>query len=67
MENPIKQLHNGGMIYEYMAYKTRLHINTIYKLAKLTSRQAGNIPIKNAILLKSELGIDLWGYYKSDK
>ena len=67
MENPIKSAKRlGRMSYEKMAILTGFHVNTIYNLSNYTQAQIGNVSIKHAIIIKTELKIDLWKYFKSE-
>lgn len=62
MDNPLMQLNKAGISYEDMAKKTGLHVSTIYKIAKADNRNI-KLTVKNAILIKKKLGIDLWRYF----
>ena len=56
--NPIKEKHLE-MSYEEMAEKTKLHIQTIYALAKMTPEELKKVQIGTFLILKKKLNIDL--------
>lgn len=63
MTNPIIQLNKNGMTYAQMSTITGLNEATLYKIAKASTIETGNITIKTAIVIKEKLGADLWKYY----